>query len=143
MPKKSGPVRYEQWLSALSMPLSADSVAYMLRGKCNKNLYSAVFNKLSDCITESFNEAQKALSTTDSPADTVFALKRLNAAYKRLLFFREISWIKAEDKKALLCSLGTAAISTVTKLQPIAERNPDVLFECMTLTRTANGDTNE
>lgn len=139
--KKSGPTRYEQWAAALSRPLSSENAEYMLRGKCNNNIYPAIFNMLSDYITDAFNSASSALNSFNgSDNDLVFALKRLNAVYRISLFFRKIKWIVSSDKSALTSALKTAALATVAKLQPQAENNPDILFECMALTRTADGD---
>lgn len=139
--RKNGPVRLEQWTDTLSRPLSADNVAYILRGKCNNDIYPKVFNKLSDCITNAFNAAAKALSRTDGTSeDKVFALRRLNAVYKKSLFFKKLKWIKTADKTALSDSLKSAVAATVAKLRPRSDAEPDILFECNALMRTANGE---
>ena len=142
MRRKSGPKRYEQWAEALSLPLSAQNAEYMLRGKCSKDIYPTLFNKLSDYITDAFNEASRALNNFNSNnTDLVFALKRLNAVYRLSLFFRDIEWIDDKDKTALNDSLKTAALATVQKLKPQADIDPNILFECTVLARTANGET--
>lgn len=139
--KQNGPSRYEQWVAALSRPLSTENAEYMVRGKCNNTIYPAIFNKLSDYVTDAFNSASSELNRFNgSDNDLVFALKRLNAVYRTSLFFRNIDWINRSDKSALTSALKTAALATVTKLQPQAENNPDILFECMALARTANGE---
>ena len=139
--RKKGPSRYEQWAEAFDRPLSADNAEYMLRGKCGKNIYPTLFNRLSDYITGAFNEAVDALSRSNENNDLVFALKRLNAVYRISLFFTDIKWIKPQDKEALALSLKNAANNTVLKLKPQAESNPDILFECMALDACANGET--
>ena len=140
--RKSGPIGYDQWTEALSRPLTFDNAEYLKRGKCNKNIYPSVFNKLSDYITSAFNDAALALNGAgDSGTDLVFALKRLNAVYRISLFFRDIKWIAPADGKALADSLKTAAMSIVAKLKPQADANPDIMFECAALERTANGET--
>ena len=140
--KKRGPIRYEQWTEAFTRPLSPDVVAYIKRGKCNNNIYPTLFNKFSDYITGSFNSALDNLNRNNgTSADLVFALKRLTAVYRISLFFRDLKWIKHDDKAALNDSLKNAAMATVAKLKPQAESNPDVLFESMMLARVANGET--
>lgn len=137
--KKIGPNGYEQWSEAFSRPLSAENAAYMVRGKCDKHNYPTLFNMLSDYITDSFNSAQSALTDATSNADMVFALKRLNAVYRISLFFRNIKWINSTDKSALSDSLKKAAIATAAKLKS-QTTDPDILFECLALERTANGE---
>lgn len=136
MRRGKGPVSYMQWTEALASPLTYENAQYMQRGVCkSKDLYPALFNRLSDYVTDEFDNAAKRLNAESVGTDVACALHRFAARFGRLFFFRRVGSLEKKDADRLASSLCEAAQRVLARYEKATDA--DILFECAAIRRIA------
>ncbi len=141
--KKKGPVRYEEWDAALSRPLDYETVAYLSCGTLKqKELYAALFNRISDFVTGDFNKSRVCLDMETDMTESVYVLRKFTSRIRLLTFYRKLDFIKDADKMALTSSLEAATKATVAALKArYGGNDPDMGYEIYALEGAFRTDT--
>lgn len=126
-----GPRSYGDWLKALSWPLTALNAQYLRNGKLKeKELRTSLFNRISDYVVEEFNRSAAAVREAE-PQELVFRLEALCTKLRLCLFFRQLDFLAAAHREALIASLSRATHALVAAEEEI--QNADVSYALLEL----------
>lgn len=142
MTKRASPKRYAEWTALLQGPLSDETALLLRQGSLKeKELSTALFNRISDYVVEEFNRAAAAVQAESG--EIIFALKGFSAVLSRLLFFTQLGFIREEHRTALYNSLQTATGELIRNvMERFTPQDANVLFELNVL-RRKTGASNE
>lgn len=136
------PKHYADWLEALKQPLTYEHALYLQGGKLKEREHArALAQRIADYVVDTFN-AQAERVRTCSPEDIVFAIRHFIAEFRKLFFFRPLSFMAEKDKKAIVRSVTDAATDlSVFLTEKFGETDPEILFVRNDLRRTIKTET--
>ena len=123
------PVHYSEWVEALKQPLTYGNALYMQGGKLKESeLSTELTRRIADYVVNTFN-AQAEWVRNAPDGDVVFAVSRFNAEFRKLFFFRTLSFIAEKDKRAIAASVTAAAENLAVYLtEKFGDTDPEILF---------------
>lgn len=129
--KPKGPQSYSQWTDALAAPLTVGHAEYLRLGTLKqKSLYSAVFNRLSDYVTDTLDAEIGLLGRCYDTLGAVYELRRFGGALKRLFFFAALDFIDKRDSAALAEAVRASALRAIARFVPAdGALDPELEFE--------------